>query len=428
MPLKPICFVVAPQLDTLYETAILPAIEEAGFIAKRFEMSPTRGWEDLLLCDFVVAELTGASPELYYVLGIRHAVRPNTTVRIDTAGDADQLRRSLAERLREISGGAADSTVLQLVRSTQGSNLPAATQLGRIQRSDTALFELLNHYSDHDKTDIFRDAVEYSDLWREALEAARKAGDRAKLDAIRDGLRPLDGVQAGVVIDLYLSYRAVGAMDSMLALYDEMPEVLKRSVLVEEQRAFALNRLAGKAKRPEYRDEAIRILEDLWKRVGPSSETGGLLGRIYKDLWTETGSAEFLRKAIDAYSAGFEADSRDAFPGINAVTLLDVAGSPEDLAKKDQMLPVVRYAVELRLKGSPDYWDYATLLEIGVLEGNEAAALGRLEDALALVREKWEPETTARNLKLIREAREERGQSPEWAKGIEEALMKRAGG
>jgi hypothetical protein len=36
------------------------------------------------------------------------------------------------------------------------------------------------------------------------------------------------------------------------------------------------------------RDEAVSMLSDLLKEQGPDSETFGLLGRVYKDLWFET--------------------------------------------------------------------------------------------------------------------------------------------
>jgi hypothetical protein len=42
---------------------------------------------------------------------------------------------------------------------------------------------------------------------------------------------------------------------------------------------------------------------------------------------------------------------------------------------------------------------------------------------LALVREVWEPETTERNLRLIRETREQRNEGLDWYKEIEEALL-----
>lgn len=89
---------------------------------------------------------------------------------------------------------------------------------------------------------------------------------------------------------------------------------------------------------------------------------------------------------------------------------------------------MVRYAVERRIAtGKPDYWDYATRLELAVLAKDEEKAIAALGDSLASVREVWEPETTAHNLRLIQEARERRQELAQWAKGIEEELMRRAG-
>jgi hypothetical protein len=45
---------------------------------------------------------------------------------------------------------------------------------------------------------------------------------------------------------------------------------------------------------------------------------------------------------------------------------------------------------------------------------------------LAAVREVWEPETTARNLRLIREARTRRGSPLAWAAEVEAELTRRA--
>ena len=52
-----------------------------------------------------------------------------------------------------------------------------------------------------------------------------------------------------------------------------------------------------------------------------------------------------------------------------------------------------------------DYWDHATLLELAVLARDQDAAADHAASALAIVREPWEPATTARNLRLIREMR-----------------------
>ena len=134
----------------------------------------------------------------------------------------------------------------------------------------------------------------------------------------------------------------------------------------------------------------------------------------------------FLDKAIDAYLRGFEADWRDAYSGINAVTLMELKEPPDPRCEK--ILPVVRYGVEQRVaKGQPNYWDYATLLELAVLAKDKKQASNYTGKALSEIREVWEPETTVRNLRLIREAREKRQDDDAgWIKEIENALSAKA--
>ena len=88
---------------------------------------------------------------------------------------------------------------------------------------------------------------------------------------------------------------------------------------------------------------------------------------------------------------------------------------------------MVDYAVDRRLAaGEPDYWDHATRLEVAVLRRDEDKALGALGDALAAVRETWEPETTANNLRLINKARARRQEEVPWAVRIEQELRRAA--
>ncbi len=50
-----------------------------------------------------------------------------------------------------------------------------------------------------------------------------------------------------------------------------------------------------------------------------------------------------------------------------------------------------------------------------------------LARAVAVVREVWEPKSTAKNLRYIREARGRRGDDVPWADRMEHELLKRAG-
>ena len=181
-----------------------------------------------------------------------------------------------------------------------------------------------------------------------------------------------------------------------------MDPVIAHTTLAREQYAFALNR-AGRSSDAE--DVLTQLIEDR----GASSETNGLLGRIYKDRWSAAKKANdpsanaWAENAIDAYLRGFEADWRDAYPGVNAVTLIALT-EPND-PRIAQLAPVVRYAVERKLaRGAGDYWDHATLLELAVHEGDMDRADKALSQALAALREGWEAKTTANNLSLIRKA------------------------
>ena len=130
-----------------------------------------------------------------------------------------------------------------------------------------------------------------------------------------------------------------------------------------------------------------------------------------------------LNKAIDCYLKGFEADSRDFYPGINALTLMDACDPPDP--KRLALLPVVTYAVERRIaSGHSGYWEYATLLELAVLADDEVAANEALSNADITRQKGWMLETTANNLAMIRVARGERGERVAWVDTIETTLKK----
>jgi hypothetical protein len=104
---------------------------------------------------------------------------------------------------------------------------------------------------------------------------------------------------------------------------------------------------------------------------------------------------------------------------------MEIKDHPDD--RRLAIIPVVRYSVERKIaKGKPDYWDYATLLELEVLARDQERAASVAPKTCAYIREKWEPETTARNLRLIREARERHGLAPQWATDIEVDLARRS--
>lgn len=434
--MKPYCFVLMPfgrkidesghivEFDVVYKQIIEPAVRDAGLEAIRADEEIIGGiihkpmFERLMMCDYAVADLTTANANVFYELGIRHGIRPYSTVPLAGKGmripfDVGTLRAILYEVDRFGYPANPDKVRKMLIERLEACRDPA---------DDSPLYQLLTDVPRPDirrlKTDVFRDVVEYARTIKERLKKARAIG----CDAVAEIEREMNIVDAdpAIVVDLYLSYRAVKDWQGMVDLVEKMAPPLKQTILVQEQLSLALNRL-GRHK------DAESVLKELIKIHGPSSETNGILGRVYKDQWMKAKESQdpsapgFLRKAINTYLEGFETDWRDAYPGINAVTLMECSDPPDP--RKEDIIPVVAYAVQRRIASKrPDYWDYATGLEIAILSNNIEKANEYLGMTLSSVREKWEPETTARNILMIREAREGRGSECEWMRKIEEAL------
>jgi hypothetical protein len=438
----PLCFVLMPfgkkpdaagaliDFDAVYRDVIAPAIRDAGMDPLRADEEVVGGiihkpmFERLILCEYAVADLTTANANVFYELGVRHAVRGWATVSLFAGTSRLPFDVAMLRALPYAVGADGLPADAAATRAALAARLRAALAE---PTADSPIYQLVEGFPDVKrlKTDVFRDRVRIAEGIKERLAAARRTKTVDAVRAVETQLGDLRDEDAGVLVDLLLSYRAVSAWDGMIDLVARLPRPLAETVMVQEQYAFALNR----AKR---REDAERVLEGVLQKHGPSSETYGLLGRVYKDHWEdalkagETFAARgHLRRAVDAYLRGFEADWRDAYPGVNAVTLMEISEPPDP--RREELVPVVRYAVRRRVAGgTPDYWDHATLLELAVLGRDEAGAAAALGDALAAVRESWEPETTARNLRLIREARERRGDAPAWAAEVERELEKRA--
>jgi hypothetical protein len=450
---QPYCFVLMPfglkrdmtgiliNFDSIYKDLIAPSIEEAGLQPLRTDEELMGGiihkptFERLIICDYAVVDLTTANPTVFYELGVRHAVRPWTTILI-YAENSGRLPFDLAPMRAipyrvNLEGSIEESSRATKERIIRNLKQSKETQNASI---DSPIFQLIEDYPniDHTKTDVFRDRVHHSIQIKRKLAVAREEGIDA-IQAMRKKELPenIRDLEDEVIVDLFLSYRAVKGWQEMINLVDGMPPALAATPIIQEQLALALNRQASQVKEPErtiFRTRAERVLLDLLKKRGPHPETYGVLGRLYKDQWEESlkaghhfAASGLLEKAIDAYLHGFEADWRDVSPGINAVTLMEIKDPPD--LRRNELLTVVKYALERRIaSGKPDYWDYATRLELAVLKKDEDLAKNALSDVLGSIHEMWEPEVTLRNLKIIQEARERRGEITEWINEIKQIL------
>ena len=420
------------RLNHLFETAISAAASACNM--ELIRLDPAVAWpfmerhifDTLLLSDAAVFDISDRVSEILYLLGIRLALRPESTVLVKHANAATGHFPALPTALPYCCNdqGQIDSRSLHYL--VENLVLRIATAKPEASAIQTEYYRLLHEYRTVDisrtKTDRFRSAVRYQLDFKTRLSQARALGrpeSLLMLRTIETELFAPNTVDSAVLVDLFLSYRAEGAWEDMCRLYQILPLPLKRAVMIREQYALALNRRRMRA-------EALAVLEDIEVVQGPSSETCSLIGRIYKDLWQDretegdrVGAEQFLGAAINAYRRGFKADWRDAYPGINLITLLDLEGNAQSLAERNKLLPIVCYAAEQRVEaGAPDYWDYATLLELAVLSDNRQEADRHLHNALERITETWQTGTTANNLQLLQRYRHRRQQDVGWISAL----------
>ena len=434
------------DFDQIYETAIRPAVEAVGLDCLRGDKERTGGiihvpmFARLLLAEYVIADLTLGNPNVFYELGVRHSARPWTTIPIFatigglpfdvgmiraipydlvhgalTEANASKLRAALEDRLRAALDGppVKDSPLFELIEGFPGIDLP------------------------HEFTDVFRERVKYSEEFRAKLREARSGGSHetalAALRKICQSLGHLATADRGVLVDLLLSFRDVNGWDDMVRLCENMPDELQQTATVRQQWALALNR----RNKGSDRGQAEEILMRLVKERGADPETLGILGSIFKAKYRDAKGAGrevsgrgALDQAINAYTRGFEADPRDYYPGINAVTLLlekaNLNALPQEerdaaVREVERLTPAVSFAVARRGgAASSDYWDLATVLELAAVSGDWKVTDSVLGRAVNQAGAAWMLDTTSANLQMIRDLRRRSGPTPQLDKIIAE--------
>ena len=425
------------DFDKIYEDLVKPAIVMAGmeplieYAENSFGSIHKTMYEKIVLCEYCVADLTNANPNAYYELGMRYAVKPYSTIPIIASSHFPLpfdvgINRTFAYQVdQDFNLTDKENDINKLAGILSNAKKSRST--------DSPLYDMINGISfqnsvAHEKTDVFRDKVRYDETIKNELAYARSVynEDQSKLKPLRieaikavvEKYRPLENIETAVLIDVMISYRNIEAFNEMLEFIEQLPRYVFETVMVQEQYAFVLNRNGGKSKPVDEvmikkAEDALRNLESEGKA---SSETYGIWGRIYKDKFDRaykngaTGEAKVhLKNALKYYEKGFESDPRDAYPGVNYVTCLELLGDKE---RSRRLVPAVEYAVKAKMKRKdPDYWDFATLLELAVIENKIAEAEEFFYEAKPLAVESWMFGTTKANLEKIFNFRKERNEN-----------------
>ncbi|ESO12712.1 hypothetical protein HELRODRAFT_62517 [Helobdella robusta] len=231
--------------------------------------------------------------------------------------------------------------------------------------------------------------------------------------SMRDRMDDPQLLSSDIVFNMLLSYREIQDYNAMVTLVEEIEDVrsqVNETMAIQQLYAFALNR----RKKPGDRDKALEFLSHLQcieQMETPIPDLICLLGRIYKDKFTDSGrqDTEALTNAIKWYQKGFEAQPNE-YAGINLATLLVISGEKFSQSTKLQQIALTLNNLIGRkgyLSTLTDYWTVATFFEISVLAEDYSKAVQAAECMMKLDPPDWYLKSTMENIRLITSSRQE---------------------
>ena len=288
------------DLDATYEEIIQPAVESCDLRCIRANEIFHSGsidekmYDMLLRADLVIADISTDNVNAVYELGIRHALRPFSTIIMkedkgDLHFDLNHISTFRYEHLETDIGSKearrAKAALKKLIEETLNN-----------PQKDSPVYTFLPNLAqpiltEQEFQEVLEDAEEVQESFSNLLSSAEVASKESNhLDAAKH------------FIDLL---------------------TLRPSDAYLRQQAALHTYKAGKPSEHMALMSANVLLEPLKPMTSNDPETLGISGAIYKRLWKLTNDREILNTAILLYSRGYELRS-DYYNGENAATCLDI--------------------------------------------------------------------------------------------------------
>ena len=368
------------DLDKSYQNLIKPAVLAAGLQCIRADEIVHAGiidvpmYEQLLTADVVVADVSTMNPNAFYELGVRHALKPFTTIIVSESElvfpfdvghsvirkyrhlgedigvtEAERFKKDLSSAIQEIiKQPKDDSPVYTFLRLNPPS---------RIKEQIAAMQGEPNVPAKTDPKETMR-------AWLNQAEGAREKGNWPVAKFLWEQIRA-----------------AMSTVD---------PYILQQLALATYKADSSEAGLKA----------ACAVMQELNPVTSNDPETLGIWGAIHKRLWEKVGDRSALDEAVSAYERGFNLKN-DYYNGINYAFLLNVRASEStgDEAVADrvvanrirkQVIPICQKLLqEPELKPGDKYWAMATMAEAYFGLGDKSQSDSLMEQASAIAPESW---------------------------------------
>jgi tetratricopeptide (TPR) repeat protein len=425
------------DFDAVYSELIQPGLQRADLEVFRADHETRAGdiredmFQELLLADLVVADLSIDNANVWYELGVRHGLRARGVVLIQRSDRPTQPFDVYTERkLRyHLKDGKPDPARLEAERDAL-AEMARATLASWRGRKISPVYALIAGLPEPEwRNLLFSTDNEFKAAfaaWWRRVELARKARRPGDIMVLAE-----EAPSYAVELD---ARRAAG--NSLLQLgqfqlaLEQYEAALARDPTDRESRRRKTVCLERLGRFDEARLWIQSVLEDLPR----DAECWALLGRVEKDAWIDRWRADgrpsaelrqaaseevgLLREAIGPYRKAFLIDPSHYYSGVNALTLQHLAshlgdppsgaGFPDagvpDAGVLDEAGGAVRWACRSALEREPkSYWARVSLAETELLVGDESRTVAAYRAALGAEHDWFALDSSRQTLVLLRD-------------------------
>jgi len=423
------------DFNSIYQDLIKPALIEAGFEPFRADEEAVSGdiltdmFQELLLADLVIADLSIDNANVFYELGVRHALRKRGLIHIQSGRaympfDIFNVR-ALPYHCDE--NGRPDPNYLEkdkelIVKMAQ------ATWESDYNRVHSPIFNLLDGLGEPDRKSLRTPLA--TGYWQEHKELRERLTIAQRQKRIGDVLllteevsNPL--IKEEAIADAGRALKNLGNYALALKEYRQGLKLNPENLEFRREEAFHLSRL-------KQTDEALVKLEWLLRDEPNNIETISYLARIYKEMWRDEWASlpleqerlkvayeavHLLKKSIQIYLKGYRLDQNHYYSGINALVLSAVldylaqqvdTDTDPDVQAIRQQLPSLTGAVQFKLEteahhDTNDFWVLLSLGDLAVIIAEDPKLVTRAyKKALILAgKNKFALKSTVSQLQLL---------------------------
>lgn len=376
------------DLDRIYTKVIRPLFEEELTGYKLIRADEIAGssiidvsmYALLLNADLVIADLTTLNPNAIYELGVRHAVRPFSTIIMvqndnKLPFDLEHSRyltyEEIGEELDEDEASKIKKGLKDFIKSSEGNivDSPLYTYLPNTEPPKI---------SDEEYNKFIQEAEESNETIMKLLSDAKKL---MKSDRFEEATQKWKKLRQALPNNEYIVQQLA------LSLY--------KSKVPNETKAL---------------ENGLDIIKELNPEKSLDLETLGITGAIYKNLYRLNNNFDYLDDAIKYYKKGFVI-RQDYYNGENYANCLALKTEKKDITletknylyyESKKVYSEVISIVESSLSEEEEnYWMYATLSTAYFYLNNQEKYLEHKKNFFNKLEAEWEKNTYLKTVKEL---------------------------